>query len=234
MATNPYLADQANAITNQANTNLMTNQLPAINRGAVANGGYGGSRQGIAQGIAIGQTNQGVANSLASLYGNAYTADQANQTQQNIANGQLGLGYFNGQTTRDLGFGNLQNQATANAQNYQLGLGGLQNTATANNQNFYTAQRGQDLTQQSQGFNQYLQSLNAQLGMGAQQTAIGQQQQTAAWSPVQNYANLISPFSGLNGSTTSGTSATGGGVAGAAGGALTAAQLWALLSKTGG
>lgn len=78
MATNPYLADQANAITNTATQNLQNNILPGINSGAVAAGGYGGSRQGIAQGLAIGQTNQGITNSLANLYGTNYQQDQNN------------------------------------------------------------------------------------------------------------------------------------------------------------
>ena len=107
MAVNPYLSDQANAITQQATNNLQQNILPGINSGAVAAGGYGGSRQGIAQGLAIGQTNQGLAAALANLRGNAYQSDQQNQLQRYLANMQ-------NQTQRDLGFGNLY------AQNRQL------------------------------------------------------------------------------------------------------------------
>src|SRR5574343_1806986 len=44
---NPYLGAQANAITQQATQNLQNNIMPGINSGAVAAGGYGGSRQGI-------------------------------------------------------------------------------------------------------------------------------------------------------------------------------------------
>lgn len=82
---NPYLGAQANAITQQANQNLQNNLLPAINSGAVAAGGYGGSRQGIAQGIAMGQTQQGIANALAGMYGSAYQHDQDLANQRDIA-----------------------------------------------------------------------------------------------------------------------------------------------------
>ena len=82
---NPYLGAQASAITQQANQNLQNNMLPAINSGAVAAGGYGGSRQGIAQGIAMGQTQQGIANALAGMYGSAYQHDQDLANQRDIA-----------------------------------------------------------------------------------------------------------------------------------------------------
>ena len=51
--TNPYLAANANAITQQTTQNLQNNILPSINSGAMAAGGFGGSRQGIAQANAI-------------------------------------------------------------------------------------------------------------------------------------------------------------------------------------
>ncbi|MDQ5882453.1 MAG: hypothetical protein QG616_2285, partial [Pseudomonadota bacterium] len=72
MATNPYLAQMGQGIAQQANQSLMYGALPQVNSGAVAAGGYGGSRQGIAQGLAIGMSNQGVSNALGNLYGQAY------------------------------------------------------------------------------------------------------------------------------------------------------------------
>jgi hypothetical protein len=82
---NPYLAQMGQAITSTANDNLNYNVLPGINSGAVAAGGYGGSRHGIAQGLAIGQNQQGIANSLASLYGGAYEGDQNRKNTYGIA-----------------------------------------------------------------------------------------------------------------------------------------------------
>lgn len=129
MAGNPYLSSQANAITNQANQNLMNYQLPGVRSGAMAAGGFGGSRQGIAEGLAIGQTNQGITNSLAGLYGNAYAQDQQIQAQKDMQSQSLGaqerIAGMQNQTARDLGFGNLGLGYTQAGNNYTLGLGQL-------------------------------------------------------------------------------------------------------------
>jgi len=79
---NPYLNSVVQSMQQQANQNLTRNLLPAIGRGAIAAGGYGGSRQGIAEGIALGDTQQGLTNATANLYGNAYGQDQNFYTQQ--------------------------------------------------------------------------------------------------------------------------------------------------------
>lgn len=250
MATNPYLQDQANAITQQATQNLNTNILPGINAGAMAAGGYGGSRQGIAQGLAIGQTNQGITNSLAGLYGNAYEGDQnrANQAAMNAASlaNQSSIASMQNQTARDLGFGNL---ALGNKQadnSYGLGLGnlGLGYTQASNNynlglgqlglgnkqadQNFYTAQRGQDLSQLGLGAQLAGMGNTGLYNQGQQLYQTGQTQQQAPYNALGQYAGLLSPFTGLNQSQSQST--PGPSTAGSAlGGALTAAQIYKLL-----
>lgn len=113
---NPYLQQNADAITSQANNNLFNYQLPQINSNALAAGGYGGSRQGIAQGLAIGQTNLGIGNALAGLYGNAYENDQNRGLQQQ----SLNTSQYNAETNRGLGFGQLDQSAQQNAFNNQL------------------------------------------------------------------------------------------------------------------
>lgn len=100
---NPYLSAQAGAIANTATNNLQRNILPGIDGGAVAAGGYGGSRQGIAQANAIGQTNQDITNATANLYGNAYAQDQ----------------------NYNLGMGALQNQQQATQNNFYTQQRGL-------------------------------------------------------------------------------------------------------------
>ena len=349
---NQYLQAQQDAITGQVNNNLQRNVLPGINRRAMAAGGFGGSRQGIAEGLGIGESSRAIADATANLQGNAYAQDQqiasqqsmqqaqlaaqermasqSNDTQrlginnqyslgmgnlglgyqtagqnyelgkgnlglgwQNSANqyalgmgnlglghktadnsyslgmGNLGLGYQNSNNQYALGMGNLGLGYQTAGQNYELGKGNLglgwQNSANqyalgsraadtnqfqaqtsrdlgfgqlgaqqdANDMSFYTAQRGQDLSAQNQGFNQWLSAFNAQNGMGQQQYNIGQQQQQAPWTAVQNYSNTLQPYTGLGGSSSRTDPGTGGGWAGAAGGALTAAQLWALMNKGG-
>jgi hypothetical protein len=284
---NPYLPNQAQAITSQVTNNLQRQVLPGINSGAMASGGFGGSRHGIAQGLAIGETNQGLSNSLANLYGGAYEGDQnrnnqmqmqqaALASQQQIASmndatqrmglqnqyslgmGNLGLGYTQTGNQFALGMGGLglqnkgldQNFALGNKQadnSYNLGLGGLglQNKGLDQNyslgmgsqalqnksldQGFYTNQRGQDLQQLGLG-SQLMNQGNLGLQQGGQGLYnLGQQQMQNGLYPLQQYGQMLSPFTGLNqtqSQTTPGASTIGS----ALGGALTAAQIWQLLS----
>jgi hypothetical protein len=273
---NPYISQQAQAIQTDANNNLQRNILPGINSGAVAAGGFGGSRHGIAQANAISQTQQGVAGQQANLYANAYNTDQNIQSQQSMQQaqlaaqqriaemqngtqrygmdqsyglgmGQLGLGYQNSNNQFSLGQQQNQNQATANQNQFQLGQGSLQNqrygmdqnyglglgqlglNSQTANQNFYSTQRGQDLQQLSLGAQLAGQGNNGLANQGQQLYNIGQTQQNAPWLNLQNYGNALAPFSGLNQSNN--TTTPGGSTLGnIAGGALTAAQLWKLLS----
>jgi hypothetical protein len=196
MATNPYLQDQADAITGQATRNLQNNIMPGINAGAMAAGGFGGSRQGIAQGLAIGQTNQGLTSALAGMYGSAYQNDQNLAAQQAMAAAQ-------DKTQRDLGFGNLDlgrtqaanqyslgqqqnaNQATANQNNYSLGQGqlglGYQNSA-----NQYSLGLGQNANQYMANANNY----NLGMTQAANQYSLGQGQNSNQATANQNNYNL--------------------------------------------
>jgi len=173
MATNPYLGAQADAITQQANNNLYNYQLPQIRSGAIAAGGYGGSRQGIAEGLAIGQTNQGLASALANLQGNAYENDQNRGLQQQSINNS-----------------------------YNLGLGSLGLQGQVADQNFYTNQRGQDLSQASLGASLANSGNLGLTNQGQQLYQAGQTEQQAPWQNIGNYAGTLSPFTGLNQSQT--------------------------------
>lgn len=73
---NPYMQQVGQDITRQVTNNLQRNILPGIGRGAVAAGGYGGSRQGIAEGLAIGETNNNLAGQLANLYSGQFNQDR--------------------------------------------------------------------------------------------------------------------------------------------------------------
>jgi len=72
VANNPYVSGMADVIQDRMNRNLIENQLPAVGHGAIGTGQYGGSRQGIAEGQAIGRTNEAMGDALAQLYGDAY------------------------------------------------------------------------------------------------------------------------------------------------------------------
>ncbi len=177
---NPYLQDYANSLSSNLTNNLNWNILPGINQQALANGGVGGSRQGIAQGLAIGDTNRAIANAQAGLYSNAYGQDQQYDLNSTIAN-----------------------------------------------QNFYSTQRGQDLQQAGLGSSLANMGNQGLAQQGQQLYNAGQQQYQAPFNALQWYGQSLSPFTGLNQSTTQ--NVPGGSTLGnIASGALTAAQLWKL------
>jgi len=88
---NPYMQQMGDNITRQVTNNLQRNILPGIGRGAVAAGGYGGSRQGIAEGLAIGETNNNLSGQLANLYGNQFNTDR----NYGLANDAMDLNVYN-------------------------------------------------------------------------------------------------------------------------------------------
>lgn len=214
---NPYLNQQANAITSQVTNNLQRNILPGINSGAMAAGGYGGSRQGIVQANAIGQTNQDLSNALANLRGNAYQFDQQNQTTRDLGFGNLALQNrsldVQNQTQRDLGLGNLalQNRSldVQNQTQRELGLG-----------NLYTQNRSLDQSGLRLGADLYSQANQGYLGQGQGIYNVGNTMQQAPWYATQQALQGMSPFSGLGGTTTSqqGMNPIANGLGGAIGG----------------
>jgi hypothetical protein len=214
MAVNPYIQQQADAIQAASNQNLAQNVMPGIRSGALGAGQYGSSRQGIAEGVAAGNAQTGVAGAQAQLYGNAYAQDQNNQLQQQSINNQFSLGMGN----LGLGFFNAGN-------NYNLGMGQLGNQATAQNQNFYTQQRGQDLQQLGLGASLYGQGITGQVGVGQGQYTTGQTGYQAPLTSLQQYSNLLSPFSGLGGTQVTTGNTSGGGLNSAIGGALAGGQI---------
>lgn len=126
--TNPYLMQIAEGMQTQANNNLQRNILPGIRGGARAVGGVGGSRQGIAEGIAVGDTQAGLSNALGGLFGNDW------QGSQNRALQQYGM-----DKSYDLGM--------TNAANTRYGIEGQQNLGNQNSwMNFYNANRELDQT----------------------------------------------------------------------------------------
>jgi len=217
---NPYLQDSANAISRNLTQTLQTNVLPSINQGAMAAGGFGGSRQGIAQGLAIGRNQQAIGDAQTSLYSNAYNTDQQLQASKDMQaaslQAQQKMAEMNDATQR-LGLGN----------SFNLGLGQLGLGATQANQNFFNTQRGLDISQMGLGANLTNTANTGLTNQGQQLTQLGQVQQNAPWQQLGNYANTLSPFSGL-GQSSSVTTPGGSTVGGALGGALTAAQLWKL------
>lgn len=97
-AQNQYLGSSVQAGLDQITNNLTRNILPSVGSGAMSAGQYGGSRQGIAEGLALSDANKQATDYVNQMYSNNF-----NQIQ-------------------DRGL----NAATTgiNAQNYAMGLGG--------------------------------------------------------------------------------------------------------------
>lgn len=79
---NPAVQAAANAVAQQTTQNLMENILPGLRSGSVVSGGFyggGATRQGLAEGKAVGDTNQNISNAIANLYNDAYKTNLAAQ-----------------------------------------------------------------------------------------------------------------------------------------------------------
>jgi hypothetical protein len=188
----------------------------------MAAGGFGGSRQGIAQGLGMRGLNDSIGQAQTNLYSNAYNTDQQISAQQSMQAAQLQaqqkIAEMNDATQR-LGLGN----------SFNLGLGQLGLGMTQANQNFFNTNRSLDISQMGLGQSMVNNANTGLTNQGQQLTNLGQTQQNAPWQQLGNFANTLSPFSGLGQSssvTTPGASTVGS----AMGGALTAAQLWQLIS----
>lgn len=113
---NPYLADQANAITNQMTSNWTRNLAPSIRSGAVAAGGFGGSRQGVVEANGLNDMNRSLGQNLTNMYSQDYTNSQNRNLQQQSINN----GYDLGLRSSDLGFAGLDANIAQNNFGNQL------------------------------------------------------------------------------------------------------------------
>lgn len=210
---NPYLDQQASAITNQLTRNLNENVMPGVRSEALASGQYGGSRQGIAEGLAASRLNQDLAPALTGLYGSAFenaqnrmfgTAtqlnDQAFQNATNNANRDFSGQQFNA----NLGLQNNQQQIAKNTSNLNNRMQGMGILSGAN-------------AIQDNNFAQYM---NAQ-GAPNQYN----------WQNLNNYAGIIQPGAGM-GSTQSQTMYKNP-LGGAMGGALSGAAMGSIVPGIG-
>jgi hypothetical protein len=78
---NPYLQSYMQAAINPLQQNLMEQILPGLRSGAVASGGYGGSRQGIAEGQSVGRYLQQAGDITSQMAGQAYDAERGRMMQ---------------------------------------------------------------------------------------------------------------------------------------------------------
>lgn len=251
---NPYLDDMAMGLTRQANDNWTRNIDPSIRSGAMAAGGFGGSRQGVVEANALNDWSKNLGDSLTNLYGNDYQQSMSRNLQKYLGDQQY-----------DLGLGNLALGNQNSLQNYTLGLGnldlgyrnannnydlGLRNNALGyyNGANSYDlGLRNNDLgyanldAQISQNnFNNRLAGAN--FGMNAWQA--GQASNNNATNiatllqnmPMQywlQFMNAANSAGGLGGTTTGESNTSGNWASGALSGLQTGANILNLKGRTG-
>lgn len=234
---NPYLRDTANAVTNQIGRNYSENVMPGIRSGAVGSGQYGGSRQGLAEGLALSRMNQDVAQAVAPIYSGAHenaqnrmmqTAGQLNNQAQNNMTGNVNRQFQadNINVGNDLQSQLANQQANMKTDQFNAGLG-LQNNQ-------------QEMQRAAQDVNTRMQGLNA-LGMGQQfqdqnyQNALNtfQQPNNYDWDQLNRYASIVTPGAGIGGSSTSSQPTSSNPIAGLLGGGLAAGGLGASLGGAG-
>jgi len=82
VANNPALMGAADAIQGRVNRNLQENILPGMTEQFMGYGGLGGTRQGVAEGIAGRGTSDVLAEQLANMYGNAWAQGLGAETSR--------------------------------------------------------------------------------------------------------------------------------------------------------
>ena len=180
--------------------------MSGIRTNAESTGQYGGSRQGIAEGVAAGRYAQAIGDATAKIGSDAYAKGQDTfsktlgtmPTWQQANNGNIQAN----STALNAATGAAQTNAQTVDQLQQTGLTGANAVSAVGAQNENLAQQWQDYLA-----NQRSWELNSQ------------------WAPLQNYAGIVYGNGASGTSSTSSTSAPRAGVGQAVGAGLTAAGL---------
>lgn len=191
---NPYLADMGKNMVSQMQENYTRNQAPLARSGAMAAGGFGGSRQGIAEANGLKDLNRGISQGLTSLYGTDWTNAQNRNLQQQSINNSYDLGsrglnnqYDLGLRSSDLGFANLDaNIANSNFSN-QLNAAnfGLNATNAMNGKTGAAIQAGTNVQRTPMDYHNYFtNAANNAGGLGGNTTG----SQTSGSNPYASMA----------------------------------------------
>lgn len=207
--TNPFLSNIANDNFTMANRNLLENVMPSIGSGASAAGQYGGSRQGIAQGLAISRMNQDVTQANNQMFGSAYQQAQGNMlsaanqlgnfgmdaSKTNAAN-TLNNNQFNSTLGANIATNNANRALTADTTN----AGNALNTQQFN-ANLGLSNNTQRLGQMDSAVNWYNNANNMQNTAIRNSLDLGNYQNNQANQALANYAGTIGQFGGMGSST---------------------------------
>ena len=223
---NPYLDQMAAGITQQMTDNMQRQVLPGLRSGAVAAGGFGGSRQGVVEANAVNDFNNSLGNNLTNLYNTDYQNFQNRALQKyqgdqnyNLGQGNLGLGYYNAGNNYNLGLGQLGLGYMNSQQNYDLGLRNNDLNYAQLDANIYNSNFNNALNAANLGLNTYGVMQNS--NNNAMNTATNVQNMPLNYN--QYFTNAYNQTAGQGGNTSQ--TASGSPWLGALGGALTGAKL---------
>lgn len=162
-----------NNATQRLTQNFNEQVMPAIDGGAIMSGQFGGSRQGVAQGIASRGLAQSIGDMEANMYNNAF-----NTAQQNM-------------------------YGTANALNQQAGQNSQFNSNLQLQNNNQTMQQAQNnLNNRVVGGNLLNGALNGMNATYQAANTAYDAARNAPWTDLSKYQSVVQPIAGLGNTTT--------------------------------
>ena len=224
---NRYLDNTVSALTNNLTRNTNENVMPGLRSGAAVSGQYGGSRQGIAEGLAASRLNQDIAVPVTQMYSGAL---------ENAKNRMQGTSQYLNDSAYNTAFGNanlgLQNnsqQMQRDQSNANIGFQNNDQLMQRNSQNLSNRMQSMPIAQNGFGLLTGVNDLQGQ-NYNNFNTAM-MQPQNLNWQNMNNYANLMYQGAGLGG-TSKGTQTSQPGIIPAALG--TAAGIGGIMSGMSG
>jgi hypothetical protein len=225
-AQNKYLTDALQSGINQSNqafqtqlgditTNLQRNIMPSIRSNSVLSGQYGGSRQGIAEGLAMSDASKqatnaaqqiGLANIAATTgaQANAFESGQnrALSAMQGLGGQQYGVASQNANLEQQAALANMEANIRTQMANQASGnQAALANQAARLDTNRLNA--GNILATNAQNTAATLGGIGSLQGLGQQMYGYNQAGQNADLTRAQGVSGLLAPFLGANSSTQS-------------------------------
>lgn len=200
---NPYLQQQIDAMSQNMARNVNENVMPGLRSEALASGQYGGSRQGIAEGLAMSRMNQDLAPAITNLLGGSY--ENAQNRMFGTANNLNDQAFQNANQFNNQSFQNANMNADRNMNTQQFNANlGLQNNnqeMQRQEQRVNNRQEGLDMMEQGLGMqdNQFQNYIQNQLLPNQ-----------LSWNNLNQYGNVAVTGAGLgNQSSGKQTSAPG-------------------------
>lgn len=208
--------------------------MPGINQGAIAAGQYGGSRQGVAQGLAAKGLGYSMSDMASNMYNNAFNTAQGNM--YGTANNMAGLGLNNAQANANRDLQAQQFNAGQLNNMLQFGVNTGQN-AKEFNSGVTLNNNAQNMQAQNQAGNNQLQGLNV-MNSGnnssdanyAQSMGLFDAPNSYNWNNLSRFNSMIQPTANLGGTTTASNPYFTNPASSILGGALGGAQLYGLMN----